>query len=224
MSVASCTDFLQQAFDSPDLRQRLKAITGTPEIVALGGRHGYEFDVGELATASSSFRHPAAAGPGTRPPSPTPARTAFYHYEFELAATPGLAAVAGELPNLTIQPPTVDLAGFDAGFREGDLRSLDRAPTGPVFERLYRELQDEATRPGANRRDFHLVNLDEQVGHPGYPDYFAAKTRVIVCPRGVLRRGGALLREPVVPAAKLPALAHQRDAARMAHVRRGPGR
>ena len=179
MSVASCTDFLQQAYDSPDLRQRMKAVTGTPEIVALGGRHGYEFDVGELATASSSFRHPAATGPGTGSPSPTPIQTAFYHYEFELAAVPGLAAVARELPNLTIQPPTVDLAEFDADFREDDLRSLDRAPTGLAFERLYHELQDEAARPGANRRDFHLVNLDEHVEHPGYRGYFAAKTRVI---------------------------------------------
>ena len=178
MSVTSCIGFLQEIHDSPDLRQRLKAITGPSELIALGDRHGYEFDAGELAAASASFEQPGATGSDATGPG---ARTAFYHYEFDLETIAGLDTVARELPHLTIRPDTVDLAAFDAGFRPEDLHSLEHPPTGPAFERLYRELQDDQSRAGASaaRRDFHLVNLDEHITHPGYPEYFAAKIRVI---------------------------------------------
>src|SRR4051794_7302826 len=55
MSVESSRAFLQIAYDSPQLKQQLKAVTGTQEIVRLGLRYGYTFDVPELMEASSAF-------------------------------------------------------------------------------------------------------------------------------------------------------------------------
>jgi hypothetical protein len=55
MSVESSRAYLQVAYDSPELKQQLNAVTGTQEIVRLGRRYGYTFDVPELMEASSSF-------------------------------------------------------------------------------------------------------------------------------------------------------------------------
>jgi hypothetical protein len=68
MSVESSRAFLRVAYDSPELKQQLKAVTGTREIVRLGLRYGYTFDVPELMEASSSFAE--------RPERPGPARPA----------------------------------------------------------------------------------------------------------------------------------------------------
>jgi hypothetical protein len=66
MSVESGRAFLQVAYDSPELKQQLKAVTGTQEIVRLGRRYGYTFDVPELMEASSSFAEPSADAPRVR--------------------------------------------------------------------------------------------------------------------------------------------------------------
>jgi Nif11 domain len=64
MSVESSRAFLRIAYDSPELKQQLKAVTGTQEIVRLGLRYGYTFDVPELMEASSAFA--GAPGKATR--------------------------------------------------------------------------------------------------------------------------------------------------------------
>lgn len=73
MSVESSRAFLRIAYDSPELKQQLKAVTGTQEIVRLGLRYGYTFDVPELMEASSAFtgapakdRTGAASGRGSK--------------------------------------------------------------------------------------------------------------------------------------------------------------
>jgi hypothetical protein len=187
MSVAECVAFLRKVQESPNLRQVTKAVTATAEMTKIGRVCGYRFDARDLAVATSAAwpgttpdRPAGPGGPPPPPPPPPPRRTVVDHHEFDLASVPGLAAVAAELPHLMIRPATVALDEFDARFRAEDMRLLDRSPVqGPTCDQVAEVLRDEASGPGAPRRDFHLVNLDEHVDHPGYADYFAAKTRVI---------------------------------------------
>jgi len=175
MSLESCKEFLRAVEDRADLAQQMKAATGLPEVLALAARHGFEFTARELAETSAT-----TAGPEQPPPAPA-RRTRFHHHEYDLAAVPALAPLLDELPALKIKPPAVDLAEFDTRFRAGDLRSTSDSPRDPEYQAWHRRMAAAQWRdaPGGHRRDFHLVNLDEHVDHPGYPDYFAAKTRVI---------------------------------------------
>ncbi|WP_086559517.1 Nif11-like leader peptide family natural product precursor [Streptomyces africanus] len=182
MTVTSCQTFLSDAQDSAELGTQLKAATGISEIVLLGRRHGYDFTAEELMRGSSEFtpRGPAAA-PSAGDQVPGARSTAFYHHEYSLDDLPGFDQVARELPHLKVMPPSVDLSRFHAEFREEDLRSTSSSPDDPAYldwhDRMARvNWRDSADSP---RRDFHLVNLDEHVDHPGYENYFAAKTRVV---------------------------------------------
>lgn len=179
MSVDSCTAFLGVTQADPRLRQQMKALTGVAELLHLGSRHGYQFDAADLAEAVRT--QPASSGPAAQPgPGARTGREApgLTHYEYDMEKLPGFGAIIDELPNLKLKPPTVDLARFNDRFREDDLASTELAPAG----RRYRDWRDAARRgqadPGANP-DFHLINLDDHVGHDGYDDYLAAKTRVI---------------------------------------------
>jgi hypothetical protein len=175
MAGESCAAFLRAAYDDPGLRQQMKALTGIAELVHLGGRHGYQFDARDIAAASSSAgRGPAAhVAPATRPGREAPGMT---HYEYDMEKLPGFSAIIDELPNLKIKPPTADMTRFNASFREDDLASTAMAPASAAY-------RDWAVRRGPASRDsnpdFHLINLDEHVGHDGYDAYLGAKSRVI---------------------------------------------
>jgi hypothetical protein len=197
MSIQACATFLQEAVDSADIQQEMKAMTGTREIVKLGQRHGYAFDVQDLAKASSAVRGPLRPTgprpaqqprPAQRPrpaaPARPPATTTFLHHEYKLADVPGLAPVLAELPRLKIRPTSVDLTEFNRSFRPEDVRSTDLSPADPVFRRWHAEMseldwRDPDAGPTGPRRDFHLVNLDEHIDHPDYDGYFDAKVRTI---------------------------------------------
>jgi hypothetical protein len=186
MSVESSRAFLQMAYDSPELKQQLKAVTGTQEILRLGSRYGYTFDVPELMEASSSFTTAPEKTPraGRRtPPAPAPASGPLHH-EYLLDDLPGLKGVIDQLPHLKIKPPSVDLARFAGTFREEDLRSISMSPADPAFQAWHEAMmkahwRDPALGSGAPRRDFHLVNLDEHVDHAGYDRYLEAKHRMV---------------------------------------------
>jgi hypothetical protein len=95
---------------------------------------------------------------------------------------PGLAGVIEQLPHLKIKPPSVDLDHFARTFREEDLRSTSLSPADPEFRAWHARMTKARWRdPGASapRRDFHLINLDEHVDHPGYDHYLEAKHRTI---------------------------------------------
>jgi Nif11 domain len=185
MSVESSRAFLQIAYDSPELKQQLKAVTGTREIVRLGLRYGYTFDVPELMEASSSFATPSSDPPKAgRRTRPAPAPTGPLHHEYRLEDLPGLKGVIDRLPQLKIKPPSVDLDRFAATFREDDLRSTERSPADPEFRAWHETMmkahwRDPALGSGVPRRDFHLVNLDEHVDHAGYDRYLEAKHRMV---------------------------------------------
>ncbi|HEU5159747.1 MAG TPA: Nif11-like leader peptide family natural product precursor [Streptosporangiaceae bacterium] len=191
MSVESCSAFLRVACNSPEVRQQLKAVTGTQEIVKLGLRNGYDFGVRDLIAASSSFPGGPRGGTGTGTGSGTEATTeaatgttAFYHHEYRMTDIPGFESIIAELPRLKIKPPSVDLAEFAGRFRDDDLRSTSMSPADPEFRDWYENImkagrRDPALGAGAPRRDFHLVNLDEHVEHPDYEQYFDAKFRTI---------------------------------------------
>jgi hypothetical protein len=204
MSVESSRAFLQIAYDSPELKQQLKAVTGTQEIVRLGLRYGYTFDVPELMEASSAFAGPLAKthgrAAGGRPDGTTGVGTRTrradgpregggdaagpLHHEYRLDDLPGLKDVIDQLPHLKIKPPSVDLARFAATFREDDLRSTSMSPANPEFQAWHKTMmrahwRDPALGSGAPRRDFHLVNLDEHIAHDGYDRYLEAKHRLV---------------------------------------------
>lgn len=183
MSVESSRAFLQIAYDSPELKQQLKAVTGTREIVRLGSRYGYSFDVPDLMEASSTFasgKPPKAA----RRPTEADRDAGPLHHEYRLEDLPGLKGVIDQLPHLKIKPPSFDLDRFARTFREDDLRSTDLSPADPKFQAWHESMmkahwRDPALGSGAPRRDFHLVNLDEHIDHPGYDRYLEAKHRMI---------------------------------------------
>jgi predicted ribosomally synthesized peptide with nif11-like leader len=186
MSMKSCTAFLEQTQREPDLRRLLRATTDTCELIALGRKHGYSFDVEDLVAASSAF--PAQRAEPSAPAQPSggqtqSADTTICHYEFDLHELPELRPVLAELPNLTIKPSTVDLDLFRASFRHDDLEWTSMSPAAPEFARRYHDVMAPhwtgQAGSGFGRRDFHLVNLDQHVDHPRYEQYFEAKTRVI---------------------------------------------
>nr|QDF63338.1 KyaX [Saccharopolyspora sp.]QDF63349.1 KyaX [Saccharopolyspora sp.] len=186
MTVEACKSFLRATRQQPELGQQLKAVTGMEEMIALGGRHGFDFTAQELAAGSAELGAETTPEPAADEPAP-PRGTAFYHHEYDLADVPELAPLIDELPLLKVRPP-VDLAAFRARFRADDLESTSKSPSDPEFQEWNRRMmaahwQDPAG--GGARRDFHLVNLDEHVEHPGYPAYFAAKTRAIRLLEGV---------------------------------------
>jgi hypothetical protein len=189
MSVESCAAFLRVAYSSPSVQQQLKAVTGTQEIVKIGRRNGYDFGIRDLMAASSSFpgrtgaAADRAAGPAATETTAT-GTTVFYHHEYKIADIPGFAEILDELPRLKIRPASVDLAEFADRFRDDDLRSTSMSPAEPEFRSWYEGImkagwRDPTLGGGAPRRDFHLVNLDEHVEHPGYDEYFDAKFRTI---------------------------------------------
>jgi predicted ribosomally synthesized peptide with nif11-like leader len=175
MSVTACSTFLESLEESAQLRQQLKAITAAPEMIRLAQRHGYRFDADDLAVATSTGSQRAVIAP----PAPEPVeRTRFDHFEYALDDVPELADVLRELPRLTVRPETADLDTFRRRFDADDLATLDRPPYGPEFDAHRADLRERRPEHGG-RRDFHLVNLDEQVDAVGYDDYFAAKLRVV---------------------------------------------
>lgn len=185
MSMDSCTAFLEQTQREPDLRLLLRATTDTCELIALGRKHGYSFDVKDLMAASSALAVQESALPA---PAQAPdaragaAETTICHYEFDLRDLPELRPILAELPNLTIKPPTVDLNLFRASFRRDDLEWAWMSPAAAEFQRRYHEVMAPHWTQGegkSGRRDFHLVNLDQHVDHPLYQKYFEAKTRTI---------------------------------------------
>jgi nitrogen fixation uncharacterized protein len=174
MSVEACVQFFQAADQDPQMRQQLKAMTGIAELIWLGRASGYAFDARDLAMAS------ARSGPRvtpTRPAAAASGRTGIYHYEYSLDELPEFAPVVAELPRLKIKPSTVDLAAFADAFRAEDLHSTALPPGGPEYQRWREKVRAESAP--ADRRDFHLINLDDSVAHPEYDDYLAAKTRVV---------------------------------------------
>lgn len=184
MSVDSCTAFLDRLQSEPELRQLVKAVTDLREIVALGRRNGYSFEVPDIAPASAAIsardRGPRAA---TDAGPPARSETAVLHHELDLRDVPALHPLLEQLPFLTIKPPTVDLGRYRASFRADDLRWTAASPASPGFRARYEEvMQTHWSETGDGefgRRDFHLVNLDCHVDHPLYDDYFDAKMRAV---------------------------------------------
>jgi len=185
MSVQSCTAFLEQAQEDPDLGTRLRAITDACELIALGDRSGYAFDIDDLATASSTLPvdDDSPSEPTPAPSAASGGEIAICHHEIDLRDLPEMKPVLDELPNLTIQPESVDLGRFDAAFRHEDLEWTSMSPAAAGFRERYDEMMDPHWHGDAgdarHRRDFHLVNLDQHVDHPLYDSYFGAKTRTI---------------------------------------------
>jgi Lanthionine synthetase C-like protein/Nif11 domain len=186
MSVASCTAFLGRAQGDQGLQALMRAVTDTREVIALGHRSGYSFDVEDLMTASSALTVPESSPPV--PARATDARagvgeTAICHYELDLRAIPEMKPVLDELANLTIQPTTVDRDRFRAAYRREDLEWTSMSPAARGFRDRYDEVMTQHWNGDSgveqHRRDFYLVNLDQHVDHPLYPGYFDAKMRTI---------------------------------------------
>ena len=182
MSVDACRAFLERTQREPVLGQLLRAVTDPRELVALGRRHGYSFDLEDIAAASSALSAEEAVprpGPAQGPDLDGDGETTICHYELDLNEVAGLQPVAAELANLTIKPPTVDLEAFRASLRSDDLEWTSMSPAAPGFERRCEEVASAQAGDEFSRRAFHLVNLDQHVHHPLYEPYFDAKARTI---------------------------------------------
>ncbi|HKR48619.1 MAG TPA: Nif11-like leader peptide family natural product precursor [Pseudonocardiaceae bacterium] len=181
MSIDSCTAFLEQTQREPDLRRLLRATTDIRELIVLGRKHGYSFDVDDLVAASTALATPPAPTQSSDAVAKT-AETTICHYEFDLHDLPELRPILTELPHLTIKPPTVDLDLFRAAFRRDDLAWVWMSPAASEFPRRYQDVMAPPWSRGEgepDRRDFHLVNLDQHVDHPLYERYFEAKARTV---------------------------------------------
>lgn len=183
MSMDSCLEFLERTRREPDFRRLLRAATDTREVIVLGRRHGYTFDVEDITAASSVLATQEGVPDAAAAPDRPATETTIGHYEFDLRELPELRPVLEELPNLTIKPPTVDLELFRSTFRRDDLEWTAMSPQHAGFQRCYENVMaSHWTTHGEHefaRRDFHLVNLDQHVDHPLYERYFAAKTRLL---------------------------------------------
>jgi len=185
MSIESCVDFLRKAGISDEIKQQMKAVTDTKEVITMGKKHGYTFDTRDLITASSSLN--GANGSHTtraRTRQAAAVNSAFYHYEFDMAQIPGFEQITGEMDNLKIKPSSVNLSLYEQRFREDDFQFTSMSPTMPEFQQRYQEIMQSRPESSSDeqpfsRRDFHLVNLDQYVEHPQYDQYFRAKTRMI---------------------------------------------
>lgn len=190
MSIASCTAFLEQSQDDPDLAGALRAVTDMGELIPLARRSGYSFDLDELAAASSMFsgggHDDEAASAAARLADDVDdgdGDTTVDHFEFDLRELPAMAPVLAELAQLTIKPETVDLDAFRGAARPDDLAWTSMSPAEPTFRARYDEIMSAhwsgVAGEGHDRRDFHLVNLDQHVDHPLYEEYFDAKRRTV---------------------------------------------
>lgn len=184
MSVDSCIAFLDRLEQEPRLRQSVKAVTDMREVVALGRRNGYSFEVTDIAPASAAV---AASTEPSRAVGQVEARsgaeTSVCHHELDLRDVPALQPLVEELRWLAIKPPTVDLDRYHESFRRDDLEWTSASPSAPGFRDRYEEVMETHWTGSEEhefaRRDFHLVNLDRHVDHPLYADYFDAKTRIV---------------------------------------------
>ncbi|MEV4257555.1 Nif11-like leader peptide family natural product precursor [Spirillospora sp. NPDC049652] len=188
MSVDACQEFMHVAGTDPELRMRMRAMTGVQELLRLARSHGYEFSVPELAAASSrpgpaedeptERTRGASAGaeePAARAEAEARDGTTVLHTEYSLDDLPAFTEVRELLQLVKVRPPTVDMDRFAEAFDPGDLASTDLAPSGPEYQRWRAGI-----KPVPNdRRHFHLVNLDDHVDHPGYEEYLDAKIRLV---------------------------------------------
>lgn len=178
MSVDACQEFMHAADTDPDLRIRMRAMTGVEELLRLARGHGYEFSVPDLAAVSAS----SGAKPGDEAAAAgASSGTTVLSTEYALDDLPGFDEVRELLPRVKIRPPTVDMDRFADAFDPADLASTGFAPSGPEYRRWRAGI-----RPvHGDRRDFHLVNLDDHVAHPGYESYLDAKIRLVRALEGV---------------------------------------
>src|SRR4051812_28594431 len=142
MSIKACQSFLELAYESPDLKRELKVVTGAHEMVRLGRRHGYVFELEELIETSSASASTTNGHSQVAPevPSPPTTGTAFYHHEFDLADLAGFETVLEELPSLKVMPATVDLTEFDRSFREDDFATTEMSPAEPAFRSWHENM------------------------------------------------------------------------------------
>jgi predicted ribosomally synthesized peptide with nif11-like leader len=182
MSIESCKKFLEKTHNDADLGRSLRAATDALEVLALGTKNGYSFNVMDLVAASSVV----GASPQAEPEASAGVhddaepQTTILHHEVDLADIPELSGVLDELSNLTIKPRSVDLEAFHAAFRAEDLEWTTMSPAAPGFRDRYEAIMSSHWSGGeAERRDFHLLNLDQHVDDPLYESYFEAKTRTI---------------------------------------------
>jgi hypothetical protein len=190
MSTENFLHFYKEVFRNEELREEFRVVTSIQETVRLGQRHGYRFGEAdaheamilygeEIAKVVLATRGPSSAPPGTR-------RTHAYHYEFRMEEIAGFEEVAAQLGRLKIKPSTVHLAAFNRQFRQEDLDSTSLSPASCEFSRTNDQIMTSLrTAPPSTRevgyaqREAHLINLDLNVEHRAYDDFFQAKVKMV---------------------------------------------
>jgi len=192
MSKENFLRFYKDAFKDGDLREEFRAVTSIQETVRLGQRHGYRFGMADAHEAMILYGEEIAKLVlATNQPAGATAQSATrrphaYHYDFRMEEIAGFEEVAGQLGRLKIKPQSVNLAAFHWQFRQEDLDSTNLSPASSEFSRIDDEITTSLrTAPpstpdvGYSQRDAHLINLDLNVEHPGYDDFFQAKVNMV---------------------------------------------
>lgn len=183
MPVKSPAGFIDLLSGSPQLLMELRAITDPCEIVKLGHRCGFSFDMDSFLASLATAGPKVAELFGSGTPCGGPGReSTWHHYEFDVDQNKDLSGVSEALDALKVKPRAVDLDAFSESFRPEDLAWTDMSPDAEPFQERYREVMAahwDKSRPEYVRRDFHLVNLDRYVDDAMYDRYFRAKVQML---------------------------------------------
>lgn len=195
MSKEAFIQFYQALLKTEELKEKIRAMTTTQELIKLGSQYGYCFTREDIAEASNSYaqesgqevesnRQPVASKNSEASLSPNFSQ--FYHYEFEFSEIQGFEEIAQELENLKIKPSTVALNLYEKSFREDDFNFAGVSPASPEFHQHYSDIMEPCFNPKIplpepeyTQRHFHLINLDLHVEHPLYEDYLMSKVRLV---------------------------------------------
>ncbi|WP_019503885.1 hypothetical protein [Pleurocapsa sp. PCC 7319] len=108
-------------------------------------------------------------------------------YEFNLRDIKEFKALLNELDKIKIKPNAADLSLFNKTFKDEDLNFTSISPDSENFQAKYKEIMDYISikskcfseQKKFNRRDFHLIGLDNYVNEELYEDYFQSKLNIV---------------------------------------------
>ncbi|WP_017718741.1 Nif11-like leader peptide family natural product precursor [Kamptonema formosum] len=196
MSKEAFVQFYQAIFKTEELKEKIRAMTSTQELIKLGSQYGYCFTREDIAEVSNSYVPDSGKEVGANNSQPvasknsgasfSPKGSQFYHYEFEFSEIPGFEEIAQELDKLKIKPSTVDLNLYEKSFREDDFNFASLSPASPEFQLQYSDIMEPCFNPKLplpepeyTQRHFHLINLDLHLEHPLYEEYLMRKVSLV---------------------------------------------
>ncbi len=188
MSPEVFLQFYQEILQSEEIRQKIRVITTEQELVKLGEIYGYHFTIEDMAKANAAYEreHQQKVVIDKAISSLDGNHYQLLHYDFKCSDIPKFAEIAPEFEKLKIKPITVDIKHFESFFKSEDFDFNYISPAASEFTARHQEIvNSDLTSPDNepefeyNTRSFHLINLDLQLEHTLYEDYFLRKCKII---------------------------------------------